>query len=222
MKTALLIDRHSLALMNRRRKFHPDPTTEGGRTVADGIEELLACQGISAINTIRSVIGVNLETLRPEPSVEGYSTPGGYSSKAVKPIALRMVMEIAQMIRSEYPGRSLSGMGGVETGEDAAQFILLGSDTVQVCTGVMKSGYECVKPMCDQLLAFMDKHGFASPADFKGHSLEYFTTHADLVKRQTERKAAARAVEEARKMIASDIEWSGDDFVKQSDALARG
>jgi len=180
------------------------------------------CQGISAINTIRSVIGVNLETLRPEPSVEGYSTPGGYSSKAVKPIALRMVMEIAQMIRSEYPGRSLSGMGGVETGEDAAQFILLGSDTVQVCTGVMKSGYECVKPMCDQLLAFMDKHGFASPADFKGHSLEYFTTHADLVKRQTERKAAARAVEEARKMIASDIEWSGDDFVKQSDALARG
>ena len=180
------------------------------------------CQGISAINTIRSVMGVNLETLRPEPSVEGYSTPGGYSSKAVKPIALRMVMEIAQMIRQEFPGRSLSGIGGAETGEDAAQFILLGSDTVQVCTGVMKFGYECVKPMCDQLLAFMDKHKFETLADFKGQSLDYFTTHADLVKRQTERKAAAAAAVETKKMIASDIEWSGDDFVKQSDALARG
>ena len=180
------------------------------------------CQGISAINTIRSVMGVNLETLRPEPSVEGYTTPGGYSSKAVKPIALRMVMEIAQMIRGEFPGRSLSGLGGIESGEDAAQFILLGSDTVQVCTGVMKFGYECVKPMCEQLLAFMEKHQFETLADFKGRSLDYFTTHADLVKRQTERKAAAKAAGESRKMIGSDLEWSGDDFVKQSDALARG
>ena len=180
------------------------------------------CQGISAINTIRSVMGVNLETLRPEPSVEGYTTPGGYSSKAVKPIALRMVMEIAQMIRGEFPGRSLSGLGGIESGEDAAQFILLGSDTVQVCTGVMKFGYECVKPMCEQLLAFMEKHQFETLSDFKGRSLDYFTTHADLVKRQTERKAAAKAAGESRKMIGSDIEWSGDDFVKQSDALAHG
>ena len=180
------------------------------------------CQGISAINTIRSVMGVNLETLRPEPSVEGYSTPGGYSSKAVKPIALRMVMEIAQMIRGEFPGRSLSGLGGIESGEDAAQFILLGSDTVQVCTGVMKFGYECVKPMCEQLLAFMEKHQFETLADFKGQSLDYFTTHADLVKRQTERKAAAKTAGESRKMVGSDIDWSGDDFVKQSDALALG
>ena len=105
--------------------------------------------GISAINTIRCVIGVNLETLRPEPTVEGYTTPGGYSSKAVRPIALRMCMELATMIRNEFPGRSLSGIGGVETGEDAAQFILLGADTVQVCTGVMKFGYELVKPLCE-------------------------------------------------------------------------
>ena len=62
------------------------------------------CQGVSAINTIRSVTSVNLETLRPEPTVEGYTTPGGYSSKAVRPIALRMCMEIATMIRREFPG----------------------------------------------------------------------------------------------------------------------
>src|SRR6186713_2804649 len=178
--------------------------------------------GISAINTIRSVCSVNLDTLRPEPSVEGFTTPGGYSSKAVRPIALRMVMEIAQVIRKQFPGRSLSAIGGVETGSDAAQFILLGGDTVQVCTGVMKFGYEHVKPMCDELLAFMEKHKFETLADFKGKSLDYFTTHADLVKRQTERKAAQKAAETAKKMVAADGEWSGDDFVKQSDALARG
>jgi dihydroorotate dehydrogenase subfamily 1 len=177
--------------------------------------------GISAINTIRSVMGVNLETLRPEPTVEGMTTPGGYSSKAVRPIALRMVMEIAQVIRKEFAGRSLSGLGGIECGNDAAQFILLGADTVQVCTGVMKFGYECVKPMCDELLAFMAKHKFETLADFKGKSLDYFTTHADLVRRQAERKAAQKAAAK-KKVVTADGEWSGDEFVKQSDALSRG
>lgn len=175
------------------------------------------CQGVSAINTIRSVMGVNLETLRPEPSVEGYTTPGGYSSKAVKPIALRVCMELAQVIKRDFPGRSLSGMGGIESGFDAAEFILLGSDTVQVCTGVMKFGYDSVKRFQDELLSFMDKQGFETLADFKGLSLPYFTTHAELVRMQRERKAAAA---EAKKMVKADGEWNGDDFVKQSDALA--
>jgi dihydropyrimidine dehydrogenase (NADP+)/dihydropyrimidine dehydrogenase (NAD+) subunit PreA len=182
--------------------------------------------GLSAINTIRSVMGVNLDTLRPEPDVEGYTTPGGYSCRAVKPVALRMVMELATMIRDEFPGRSLSGLGGIESGEDAAQFILLGADTVQVCTGVMKFGYECVKPMCDQLLAFMAKHKFETLDDFKGRTLPYFTTHADLVRRQAERKAAQKAAaavaNAASKVVKSDGEWTGDEFVKQSDALSRG
>lgn len=179
--------------------------------------------GLSAINTIRSVMGVNLDTLRPEPSVEGYTTPGGYSSKAVRPIALRMVMEIATLIRREFPGRSLSGIGGIESGADAAQFILLGADTVQVCTGVMKFGYECVKPMCEELLAFMERHRFETLADFRGHSLAYFTTHADLVRRQAERKAAQKTAAPAgRKVVAGDGEWHGDHFVKQSDDLSRG
>lgn len=176
--------------------------------------------GIAAINTIRSVMGVNLDTFRPEPNVEGYTTPGGYSSRAVKPIALRMVMEVAQLIRKEFPGRSLSAIGGVESGNDAAEFILLGGDTVQVCTGVMKFGYEHVKPMCEQLLAFMEKHKFETLADFKGKSLDYFTTHADLVKRQADRKAAQKAAT-AAKMVKSDGEWKGDEFVKQSQALSR-
>ena len=178
------------------------------------------CQGISAINTIRCVIGVNLETLRPEPTVEGRTTPGGYSSKAVRPIALRMCMELAAMIRNEFPGRSLSGIGGVETGGDAAQFILVGADTVQVCTGVMKFGYELVKPLCEGLLAFMEKHKFETLDAFRGHSLDYFTTHAELVRVQSERKAAQKVAERER-TIRADSDWSGDKFVEQSAALSR-
>jgi dihydroorotate dehydrogenase subfamily 1 len=176
------------------------------------------CQGISAINTIRSVMGVDLETLRPEPSVEGHTTPGGYSSRAVKPIALRMAMEIAQLIRSEFPGRSHSAIGGVETGRDSAEFVLLGADTVQVCTGVMKFGYGLVHQLNEGLLEFMETKNFETLADFKGHSLDYFTTHAELVRMQGERKARDKAAKDAA--AANDNEWDGDDFVAQSDALA--
>lgn len=180
------------------------------------------CQGISAINTIRSVIGVNLETLRPEPSVEGYTTPGGYSCKAVMPIALRMCMEISQLIKHEFPGRSLSGIGGVESGKDAAQFILLGCDTVQVCTYVMKVGYRCVKEMCDELATFMDHHKLSSITDFKGQSLQYFTTHFDLVARQAAARKKPAAAKPDGQPLKADHEWRGDDFVKQTDSLARG
>jgi dihydroorotate dehydrogenase subfamily 1 len=194
------------------------------------------CHGVSAINTLRCVMRINLETLRPEPAVEGFSTPGGYSSKAIRPIALRMVMEIATMMSREFPGRSLSGIGGVETGGDAAQFILVGAGTVQVCTGVMKFGYECVQPMQEQLLAFMEQHKFNTLADFKGRSLPYFTTHHDLVQKQARRKAAQKAAGAAphpspdsalctphsalKKVVHSDGEWSGDSFVQQSNALS--
>lgn len=170
------------------------------------------CQGLSAINTIRAVIGVDLDTLRPEPTVEGYSTVGGYSGPAIRPIALRMGLELANLIRQEFPGRSLSGVGGVETGANAAQFLLLGADTVQVCTGVMKHGYGIVRAMQDDLLAFMERHGFETVADFRGRSLRYVTSHADLVRRQ----AAARAT------VRGDADWSADELVRQSEALSRG
>lgn len=175
------------------------------------------CEGIAAINTILCVMGVDLKTLRPEPTVEGYTTPGGYSCKAVRPIALRMVMECARMMKAEFPHASLSGIGGVETGEDAAQFILLGASTVQVCTGVMIHGYGMVKDLCNGLSAFMDKHHFKSIEDFRGHSLQYFTTHADLVRRQAEAKAIEAAT--LKGTVTKDGQWSGDKFVEQSSKL---
>jgi hypothetical protein len=77
--------------------------------------------------------------------------------------------------------------------------------------------------MCDELLAFMAKHKFETLADFKGKSLDYFTTHADLVKRQQERKAAQKAAAPQKTaVVKADGEWRGDEFVKQSDALSRG
>jgi dihydropyrimidine dehydrogenase (NADP+)/dihydropyrimidine dehydrogenase (NAD+) subunit PreA len=78
----------------------------------------------------------------------------------------------------------------------------------------MKMGYDCVRKMKDELLGFMAKHQFETIADFKGHSLQYFTTHADLVKRQAKAKAKAG--------VAKDGDWQGDRFVNQTDSLARG
>ncbi|CAM6092684.1 unnamed protein product [Calypogeia fissa] len=175
---------------------------------------LAGCEGVAAINTITSVMGINLQTLRPEPCVEGYSTPGGYSSKAVRPIALAKVMSIAQMIQAEFPnsGISLSGIGGVETGNDAAEFILLGANTVQVCTGVMMHGYGLVKKLCTELQDFMNQHQFTSIEDFRGASLEYFTTHSELVRMQRE----ARSV---RRGLASDKDWTGEGFVKETETM---
>lgn len=176
------------------------------------------CEGIAAINTIMSVMGINLNTLHPEPCVEGYSTPGGYSSKAVHPIALAKVMSIAKMIESEFGDKdfSLSGIGGVETGGDAAEFILLGADTVQVCTGVMMHGYGLVKKLSAELKDFMKAHNFSSIDDFRGVSLQYFTTHTDLVQRQQEAIKQRKAI---RKGLLSDKDWTGDGFVKETESM---
>ncbi len=88
----------------------------------------------------------------------------------------------------------------------------------------MKVGYRCVREMIDQLTAFMDEHGFRTLADFKGLSLQYFTSHADLVRRQAESRQHSKAAagSKTQDAIARDQEWRGDEFVQQSDALARG
>ncbi|KAE8658619.1 Dihydropyrimidine dehydrogenase (NADP(+)) [Hibiscus syriacus] len=176
------------------------------------------CEGIAAINTIQSVMGISLDTLRPEPCVEGYSTPGGYSCKAVHPIALAKVMNIAQMMKSEFNMKdySLSGIGGVETGGDAAEFILLGANTVQVCTGVMMHGYGLVKKLCAELKDFMKKHNFKTIEDFRGASLPYFTTHTELVRLQ---KEAVRQRKAVKKGLDSDKDWTGDGFVKETESM---
>ncbi|HEX8291012.1 MAG TPA: NAD-dependent dihydropyrimidine dehydrogenase subunit PreA, partial [Pyrinomonadaceae bacterium] len=96
---------------------------------------------LSLINTINSVMGVNLDTLVPHPNVGGMAAHGGYCGPAVKPIALNMVSELA---RDPEVGVPISGIGGISTWRDAAEFLLLGAATVQVCTAVMHYGYRIV------------------------------------------------------------------------------
>jgi hypothetical protein len=86
----------------------------------------------------------------------------------------------------------------------------------------MKVGYRCVRAMCDELAAFMEQHKFRSLAEFKGHTLQYFTTHYDLVRRQAEARSSRAATKTDGQPVKNDQEWRGDDFVRQSDALARG
>ena len=94
--------------------------------------------GLAAINTIKSVMNVNLNSFVSSPDVGGYSSVGGYSGKAVKPIALRFINEMASC--EKLKGVPISGMGGIETWRDAAEFISMGCSTVQVTTSVMQYG----------------------------------------------------------------------------------
>ncbi len=166
--------------------------------------------GISAINTILSVIGVNLDTLRPMPTVEGYTVPGGYSSQAVKPIALRMVSQLALALPSNV---SISGIGGIETAHDAIEFFLLGSSTVQICTGVMLHGVKMVNELKEGLEKFMTDKGFATLQEVVGKSLPYFSTHMDLVQRMKEAKRH-KAGEASR-----DNEWAQKDITEKTAEL---
>ncbi|MBI3073496.1 MAG: NAD-dependent dihydropyrimidine dehydrogenase subunit PreA [Deltaproteobacteria bacterium] len=123
---------------------------------------------ISLINTINSVMGVDLDTLAPNPSVGGKSSHGGYCGPAVKPIALHMVSAIAKDPEIQLP---ISGIGGISTWRDAAEFMLLGATTVQVCTAVMHHGFRIVEDMIDGLSNWLDDKGFARAQDIVGRSL---------------------------------------------------
>ncbi len=135
--------------------------------------------GLSAINTINSITGIDLDTLVPRPNVGGLSAHGGYCGPAVKPIALHMVQQISADIESSL---SLSGIGGVSTWGDAAEFILLGCESVQACTAPMHYGFRIVEDWIDGLSHWMDEKGFRTLEDFRGMSLPKVTEwqHLDL------------------------------------------
>jgi dihydroorotate dehydrogenase subfamily 1 len=163
--------------------------------------------GVSAINTILAVIGINLKTLLPLPTVEGESVPGGYSALAVKPIALRMVHDLAK----QNPDFPISGIGGVTCSVDAIEHLLVGASTVQSCTGPMLYGIKMVHELIEGLSSFMEEHGFKSVEDFIGLSLPHFSTHHHLVELQESKrqeKAAARA--------ARDTSWGERDLDQET------
>jgi dihydropyrimidine dehydrogenase (NAD+) subunit PreA len=132
---------------------------------------------LSAINTINSITGINLDTLEPRPNVDGKSSHGGYCGPAVKPVALNMVQQVMSDPQAALP---MSGIGGIGDWRDAAEFILLGAGTVQVCTAVMHYGYRIVEDMTDGLRAWMRRKGYESLDDFRGLSLPKVCEWKDL------------------------------------------
>jgi len=133
---------------------------------------------LSLINTIQSVTGIDLDTFVPNPYVAGKSVFGGYCGPAVKPIALKFLATIAKNdVTKKVP---VSGIGGISTWKDAAEFMLLGSTSVQVCTAAMKHGFRIIEDLCEGLNNWMDEKGFATIYDFIGKSVPTLTHWEDL------------------------------------------
>ena len=140
--------------------------------------ERAGADGFAAINTVQGFMGIDLETLDPVLNIDGHSTYGGLSGEAVKPIGFRCVAQLRQS--SELP---ILGMGGISSWEDAAQYIALGADAVQVCTEVMINGYGVISGLKSGLLNYLESKGFDSISDLKNIAIEKITSHEKLNKK---------------------------------------
>ncbi len=139
--------------------------------------------GLAAINTIKSITGVNLLTQVSYPSVRGQSAVGGYSGNAVKPIALRFITELSK--NPKLQGMHVSGMGGIETWRDAVEFLLLGADSLQVTTAVMQYGYRIIRELKDGLNYYLAQMGIDSVKDIIGAGLNSVSESTQVLDRTT-------------------------------------
>jgi dihydropyrimidine dehydrogenase (NAD+) subunit PreA len=130
---------------------------------------------VSLINTINSLMGVDLETFAPRPNVGGKSSHGGYCGPAVKPIALHLLSSVAKKVKIP-----IVGIGGIGYWNDAAEHIALGASMVQVCTAAMHYGFRVVEDMIDGLSAYMDDHGYRTIEDFRGRAVANVRDWGDL------------------------------------------
>ena len=136
--------------------------------------------GIAAINTIKSITNIDLDSLAPEPQVNGKSSLGGYSGKAVKPIALRFISEMSNC--EELGNLCYSGMGGIYTWRDAVEFMLLGCTNVQVTTAIMEYGYRIIDDLLLGLKIFMKEKNYKKICDFVGLSKSKVINNDELEK----------------------------------------
>ena len=138
--------------------------------------------GLAAINTIKSVSAVKLDTFASLPDIDGKSSVSGYSGKAVKPIALRFIHEMA--VCGELSGVPISGMGGIETWRDAAEFIALGCGNLQITTAVMQYGYRIIDDLLYGLSYYLGEKGYKSVSELIGKALPNIVP-ADTLDRET-------------------------------------
>lgn len=128
---------------------------------------------VSLINTINSIVSIDLDVMAPTPTVAGKGTHGGYCGPAVKPIALNMVAEISRgETTKDLP---ISGIGGIGTWRDAAEFFSVGCYNVQVCTAAMRYGFKIIDDMVDGLSHWMDSKNYKTLEDFRGKAIENIT-----------------------------------------------
>ena len=139
--------------------------------------------GIAAINTIKSIVGVSPYTFVSAPAVKGRSAVGGYSGSAVKPIALRFISEMGQ--NPKLNGVHISGMGGIETWRDSLEFILMGSGSIQITTAVMQYGYRIIDDLKDGLNYYLVQMGIRSVRDIVGAGLDSVSDTTDVLERDT-------------------------------------
>ena len=139
---------------------------------------------ISAINTIESLIGVDIETATPFPVAYGLSTKeqlstyGGFCGPAVKPIGLRFVSQIARA----HPQIPISGIGGIEDWKSAIEYIMVGAQTLQICTAAMWYGYSIIKPLTEGIINFMERKKYEKLEEMVGLALPKITTWTALTK----------------------------------------
>lgn len=126
--------------------------------------------GIAAINTVKSLMEMNLDTYATEPSIKGLSGVGGYSGRAVKPIALRFIWEMAR--DTQLRNVPISGMGGIETWKDAVEFLLLGANHVQITTAVMQYGARIIDDLIDGLTWYLREKALSNLSDLEGLGIE--------------------------------------------------
>lgn len=132
---------------------------------------------LSLINTINSIVSVDLDAFAPHPSVRGKGSHGGYCGPAVKPIALHLLSAVTGDPKVKIP---VSGIGGIASWNDAAEFIALGAGTVQVCTAVMHYGFRIVEDLADGLSNWMDERGYRTIEDFRGRAVPNVTKWEEL------------------------------------------
>jgi len=133
--------------------------------------------GVSLVNTFKSVIAIDHDTFSPIPSVAGRGTSGGYCGPAVKPIALHMVTRLGKAEEFHLP---VSGIGGIQSWEDALDFILMGASSVQVCTAAMHYGFRIVEDMIRGLEEWMRQKGYARIEEFRGRALPNYVEWGEL------------------------------------------
>lgn len=150
--------------------------------ITDMIPAALAAQeggadAVSTINTLKSISHVDLEAMSPLPSIQGHSAVSGFSGKGCRPFGLRFVSELSREKRLKIP---ISGMGGIYTWKDAAEYIAVGASNLQVTTSVMQHGNRVVEDMIDGMQRYLKRNSFSRVNDFVGRANRTIVEPAQL------------------------------------------